>query len=262
MFARILLAIAVVFVAVNAGAPSSKSVTTSVKDVSVKGLEGLNLNWEAPFKFDDYIVGFRYHLGNLKKVPASLFAKRTVDIGDSGATTVDVDYNVDSKVLNVDAKWINKKGNFEANARGNSDDRLVEVGASTHTTVDGRRVNLKGNYNVLSKKAGAEAQVQLEDTAVSVAYDNKDKDAVIKINHKLDSVNSIEPSLSLKNKNMAIGWTRAWNGGSLETTYHQDDRVDLKWKDKGANGVWTTKAEVPLDDFESTTVTFSRDWDV
>ena len=43
-----------------------------MKDTQVDGLAGLNINWEAPFNFDKYVVGFRYHLGNLKKVQLQL----------------------------------------------------------------------------------------------------------------------------------------------------------------------------------------------
>jgi len=50
----------------------SQSVSAAVKDTQVDGLAGLNINWEAPFNFDKYVVGFRYHLGNLKKVQLQL----------------------------------------------------------------------------------------------------------------------------------------------------------------------------------------------
>jgi hypothetical protein len=34
-----------------------------VKDTTVNGIDGLNVNLAAPFKFQDYIVGFKYALG-------------------------------------------------------------------------------------------------------------------------------------------------------------------------------------------------------
>lgn len=87
----------------------TQSISASIKDTTVNGVEGLNINWEAPFKFDDYVVGFRYALGNLKKAPESLFAKRTYDTPIvEGAATVDVDYNLDSKVFAVESKWVGK----------------------------------------------------------------------------------------------------------------------------------------------------------
>lgn len=136
MFSQILLVLAVICVAVSGKAPSSKSISASVKDTTVNGVEGLNINWEAPFKFDDYVVGFRYALGNLKKAPESLFAKRSYDTPVvEGSATVDVDYNLDSKVFAVESKWVSKKDGFELNAKGDSKDKLISVGASTSQTI-------------------------------------------------------------------------------------------------------------------------------
>ena len=45
----------------------------------------------------------------MKKAPESLFAKRTYDTPIvEGAATVDVDYNLDSKVFAVESKWVGK----------------------------------------------------------------------------------------------------------------------------------------------------------
>ena len=94
---------------------TQQSISASVKDTSVNGLEGLNINWEAPFKLDDYVVGFRYALGNIKKAPESLFAKRSYDTPVvEGSATVDVDYNLDSKVFAVESRWVSKKGKSKA----------------------------------------------------------------------------------------------------------------------------------------------------
>ena len=45
----------------------TQDLSACVKDVGVDGVEGLNLRWEAPFKFDDYVVGFKLAMRNLKK---------------------------------------------------------------------------------------------------------------------------------------------------------------------------------------------------
>ena len=59
---------------------------------------------------------------------------------------------------------------------------------------------------------------------------------------------------------MKYGWVRHWNGGSLESEYTPGDKLALSWKDNGANGQWTTKADIPLENQSNTKVSFSRDW--
>lgn len=74
-------------------------MTASVKDTTVNGIEGLNVKISAPFKFQDYVVGFKYALGDLKRAPESLFAKRSFDTAGEGSVTVDTDYNLENQVL-------------------------------------------------------------------------------------------------------------------------------------------------------------------
>ncbi len=238
-----------------------QSVSAAVKDTSVNGLEGLNINWEAPFNFDKYVVGFRYHLGNLKKVPESLFAKRSFETsGVEGTATIDADYNVNSKLLSADAKWKASSRDLEARARGNNQDRVTEVGLTTSQNIEGKKVILSADYNLLNKKLEGAAKVTVDDTTAEVKYDNKDRDAVLTVSHKVDASNTVEPSISLKTGHMTYGWTRNWNGGSVQAVYNPGETVDVTWKDDGANGVWNTKASIPVDDHASTTVSFSRDW--
>ena len=59
---------------------------------------------------------------------------------------------------------------------------------------------------------------------------------------------------------MKYGWTRNWTGGSLESEYTPGDKLSLAWKDNGANGQWTTKADIPIENQSNTKVSFSRDW--
>lgn len=61
-------------------------------------MEGLNINVAAPFKFQDYVVGFKYALGNIKRAPESLFAKRSFDTSE-GQFTVDSDYTIADNTL-------------------------------------------------------------------------------------------------------------------------------------------------------------------
>ena len=100
-------------------------------------------------------------------------------------------------------------------------------------------------------------------TAITVSYDTEENDPLLKVNHKLDDKNSVTPKISLKSGAASYGWTRALNGGSVETTYTPGDEavVDVEWKDKGMGGVWTTKASIPVDDHSKTKLSISREFD-
>ena len=54
-----LIVLLAIFQVIAAGvtAPTSRSVSASLKETSVDGLGGLNLNVAIPFKIDDYTVG-------------------------------------------------------------------------------------------------------------------------------------------------------------------------------------------------------------
>jgi aspartate aminotransferase-like enzyme len=52
-------------------------------------------------------------LGNLRKAPESLFAKKSYDTPViEGAATIEMDYILDSKLLKVDSKFVSKNGVF------------------------------------------------------------------------------------------------------------------------------------------------------
>jgi len=238
----------------------TKTISASVKDTAVDGLEGFNLNWSAPFKFQEYIVGFKYNLCNLKKAPEEFFAKRSIDTGLDGRATVDATYNLASKTTAVAAKWVSDKLGFTFTAEGDTVDHLKEVGVETTQDVKGNKLNLHGNYDLTKKKISGSAKLFVDDSSLKLAFDNVDRDPVLSVSHKLDAKNTIEPSVSLKSGSMKYGWTRHWTGGSLESEYTPGDKLSLAWKDNGANGQWTTKADIPIENQSNTKVSFSRDW--
>lgn len=246
-------------VAVSAS-KNSKTISASVKDTSVDGLNGLNIQLSAPFKFKDYVVGFKYNLGDLKKAPESLFAKKSITTPADGTATVDVSYKLDDKTTDVSATWNSDKVGLELTANGNSDDYLTSVGATSTQTVGGNKLGVSAAYCLLKKKLSAAGKLTVDDTAVEVTYDTEAQDPVLAVSHKLDASNTIAPSVSLKNGAVKYGWTRKWTGGSLDTTFTPGDKVVLEWKDEGANGTWKTKADIPIENQANTKVSFSRDW--
>lgn len=149
---------------------------------------------------------------------------------------------------------------MELRASGNTKDHLTEVAAETSTNLNGNKLNLGAVYDLVQKKLSTKTRMTVEDTDVELQYDNADRDPVLAVSHKLDDKNTVSPTISLKSGAMTYGWNRKIAGGSLGTKLHPGDKVEVTWEDSGANGIWTTKAEVPLDNHANTKVSFSRDW--
>ena len=80
------------------------------------------------------------------------------------------------------------------------------------------------------------------------------------VSHQLDAKNAFSPSVSLKNGAVKYGWVRKWSGGSADLKLTPGDKLTVEWKDQGANGVWTTKAEIPVNDQAKSKISFAHDW--
>ena len=80
------------------------------------------------------------------------------------------------------------------------------------------------------------------------------------VSHQLDAKNAFSPSVSLKNGAVKYGWVRKWSGGSADLKLTPGEKLTVEWKDQGANGVWTTKAEIPVNDQSKSKISFSHDW--
>lgn len=241
-------------------AVSAKTVSMST-DSTIAGVDGLNLKWEVPFKVDDYTVGFKYSMSELRKSPQSLFAKRTIGFGDEARATVNAEFDVASKTLEVATSWVSDKVGLAVNALADSKAMLKKVGASTTRSVGDFTVDISGKYDMLKKSTDFKGQLSRDDTSAEVTYNTDVKDIVLNVEHQIDDKNSVEPSISLTTGDVTYGYTRKWDGGSLATNYHPGDRADFKWTDKGTSGSWVTKASVPLENTKNTKVSFTRDWD-
>lgn len=264
---RAFLFLAFIVAACNANAvATSKSVSASIKETKVDGLEGLNLKLAFPFKFDDYVIGFKTTLTGNHKAPETLFAKKTFatnvkDISASdGTATVEADFNTRSNVLSVAAKWVSDALGATVRLDGNSRDNLEKVGLSTSRKVDGKNVGVDLEYDVKTEHVDATASVAVDDTAVEVSYNTKDKNPTVAVSRKIDSNNQVSPSISLKDGSITYKWTRALKGGKLESTLHPGDKVIVDWTDNGSDGAWKTSAEIPLEDRKNAKVSITRDW--
>ena len=234
-----------------------QSVSMST-DTTVNGIDGLNVKWDVPFKFDDYLVGFRYSLSELRKAPESLFAKRSFNVADSDLD-IDADFNVRDKSVNLAGRWVSDKLGLAVSALADSKDYLTEVGAETKQKWNDMNV-IAAKYDLGNKHTNVKTTLSRDETSAAVSYNTNDKDVLLEVSHDLDSSNTVSPSISLTSGDVTYGWTRKWNGGSLKSTYHPGDKASFKWTDEGTSGTWSTTADVPLENTGNTKVTFSRDW--
>jgi hypothetical protein len=234
-------------------------VTASIRDTSVNGLEGLNIKISAPFKFHDYIFGFKYSLSDLRNAPEQIFGKRTFNT-NVGSITVDADYTISNNNVGVSTSWSNKPLGVGVSLSGDTQNRLKSVGASKSLHFKDSTLNLNAAYDVLRKKFSGHSRFAVDSTAVDLSYDTEAEDPVLSIAKSLDANNEVSPSMSLKTGDISYGYTRKWSGGAISTRLFPGERVKLSWRDNGASGSWITTADVPLADKSNTKITFSRDW--
>jgi len=262
------LFLALVVAYCNANAATAKTVSASIKDAKVEGVDGLNVKLAFPFKFDDYIIGFKTTLSGAHRTPETLFAKKSFntnikDISVSeGVASVDAEFNTRNNVVSVAAKWVSEALGATLRAAGNSRDRLETIGLSTSRNIEGKKVAVDVEYDVKTEHVDTSARVTVEDTSVTVSYDTKDKNPLLEVSRTIDSSNSVSPSISLKDGALKYKWTRALKGGKLETTLTPGDKLNVDWTDNGADGAWKTSAEIPLEDRKNTKLSITRNWDV
>lgn len=112
----------------------------------------------------------------------------------------------------------------------------------------------------MKKKLKLVAKASTDDIGAAVEYDTKVKDPVLTVSKSLDNNNVISPSISMKSGAMSYKWNRKFTGGSLEAKFNPGDNLALEWTDKGSNGEWVTKADIPVDNQAATKISFSRKW--
>ena len=81
----------------------------------------------------------------------------------------------------------------QARAKANNEDRVTEVGLTTSQNVEGKKVILSADYNLLKKRLASSAKVTVDDTTAQVNYDNVDRDAVLKVLKPHRSAQAMRP---------------------------------------------------------------------
>jgi len=257
---RATILIAFLLVALASAGPITQKITASVKDTTVDGLEGLNIKWTVPFKIQDYNIGFKYSLGDFKKVPDSLFAKHSFETPYDGVASVDAEYSLSNKNLDVTADWVCDKLGVAVKTSGSTKDKLKEIGVTTTQKINGNEIKFDAKYNHPAEKFELSSTANLDDLLVKVKFDSKSQDPVLSVSYDVDSKNTVTPSVSLRDGEVSYGWKRSLEGGSIDATFNPGKNVEVEWTDNGSNGVWKTKADIPVSNHAGTKVSFSREW--
>lgn len=257
------LVIALCLLALTAAAQFSAGpakISSTLRDLHVNGAEGLNLNIVAPFKFQDYVLGFRYAVGNFKKLPEALFASKSFETFGEGHVTVDADFNVDDKVLNLDAEWQSDKLGLAVAISGDNVNTLKTVAVSKDLPLNDKKVTLSSSYDALKKKISGKARLSIPKTVVDLAFDSDSQDPTLIVSRAIDENNEVIPSIGMRSGSMSYGFRRRWEGGSLLSTFYPGKKVLFNWKDEGVSGNWITTADVPIGDTKNTKITVTREW--
>jgi hypothetical protein len=244
--------------------PSSTQVSASIKDTVVNGIEGLNINLEAPFRVQDYVVGFKYALGNLNKIPEAVFARKSFDTAGDGKLSVSADYSIPDNSAQVSASWFSNPLGLTVGVCGNTNEKVTLVEAQKDHVVGPARLSVKAAYDVCKKVFAGSVDCDIENTNVQLTCSSDDVDPVLSVTRAIDAQNSITPSIAVKSGRLAYAWKRNWMGGSLLTRLHPsgaNKRVEVEWRDEGSSGSWVTNAEFPLDSPSSKArISITRDW--
>jgi hypothetical protein len=260
MFLFSVLLIATALLSALAGRQTPTKVSASVKDTSVEGLDGLNINIEAPFQVNNVLCGFKYALGGGRVAPDALFAKRSFETGLEGKLSVDADYNLIDRTVGVVSKWTSNALGLSVGAKGDSRNNLKQVELSKDVPLLNNQLSVNAVYDLLKKKVTSTASTNVGNTGFNVKYDSESKDPLLTVTQTLDADNEVIPSLALKSGEITYGYKRKWNGGSLLGRLSPGEKLSVEWKDNGSLGAWVTNAEIPLAEDGKTKVSFAREW--
>lgn len=245
----------------SAEAPTTGKVSASIRDTTVDGLEGLNINIAAPFKVQDYVVGFKYWLGDLKKAPESLFARKTFDTFGEGSVTFDADFNVKDNVLDVEGEWNSKEYGLNVFAKGDTANKMNKVEATKDFTVDGKQLSLKAMYDFTKKMWKGAANYKFGDgITFDVECDSDAKDPRIELTKEIDDQNEIAPAFNVATGKLSYGYKRKWAGGFVKSTLSPGEKIDIELEDNGSTGTWKVNTAIPLENDAKPKVSITRDW--
>lgn len=255
----VLVVLAVLLVSCAGEAPTKGTVSAAIKDTSVDGLKGLNIVIAAPFKVQDYVVGFKYMLDDLKRAPESLFARKSFETMADGTATIDADYALVDNTLDVEAEWKCNKYGLNLFAKGDNH-RMKNVKAEKEMEFDSKKVLVRAMYDFPKNLWKGGLKYKMDSISVDVECDTETQDPRIELTKAIDDTNEVSPFVNAKSGKLGLGYKRSWAGGSVKSVLSPGEKVDVEWKDEGATGTWNVKTMFPLEGAAQPTISIGRDW--
>jgi len=236
-------------------------VSSKLNDIVFDGIEGLNINIIAPFKINNYIIGFKYALTNVQKLPEVIFAKTTLNM-IGGETIFETDYDFNNKIFNILSKWVNKKDGLSLTLKGDNRNYLpiTEFGGSKEFMYDNKKINIDLIYNLPKKMWKGFSSIDFNNVKLEIDYNSFSKESILSVKKDLDNNNEIIPSISLLTGEINYIWLRKWNNGKLKSNFIPNKLVDLEWKDQGLYGNWITNIKIPLYNDIKPRLSLVREW--
>ena len=208
----------------------------------MNGLEGLNIRAVFPFKFDEYVVGFKHSFTGFGRAPDTLFARRSFKTGAIGTGLVNAEYDTQSNVGSLNARWESRPWAVAMSVDADTKDKLKSVDIATVQNVQGVNVGVSAAFDVLSQKLTATTSAQKDGTLLSLRVDTANRNPEVSILFKfccikyfllvlffilqlsvqqyINENNVVNPTISLTTGDISYGWIRTWKGGLLRSTLH------------------------------------------
>ena len=169
---------------------STQSLSASIKDTAIDGIEGLNFNFDLPFKIDDNLgstlLGFRHKFGeSLKRGPSALYLKRTFNIGDENAIVIDTQYESKPNVFSIGTKWVSDGFKvalgIDVNTKRFPWGLIPSADFTSKQNVDGWKLNSAAGFNAEKLSVSLSQEVGYGTTAVKIDYDTEKHNPVVRI---------------------------------------------------------------------------------
>lgn len=234
-----------------------QSIESSIKSITIAGLDGFNLKMNFPIEYSDFIFGFKTSFTSID----SLFVKKSFFIGDSDKLSLDTEYITSSNTVEARGKYENEYHGLKLHINGDSKENFRDVFISkTFKTPSRIRITLKSSYDFVMKNLHLGSRAEKNDVAAEVAFNTKDQQTSLTLVKSLDGVHEVSPTVILNTGKLSMKYSRKYLGGVLKADFYPGENVLIEWKDKGINGVWTSKANIPVKDTSKTKVSIAREW--